>query len=129
MNEVNVLRAKNAYLQGELHRLYRIANMTRQERTLRLAAKNARQMIEWRFRGDSISQRACIEMGMSRRSWEWGRALLMAARIHNGIDITEGSFQACMEAVNVTERAIKSNGLQPVLIRLPRWAAAQQRKQ
>ncbi|MCB9150210.1 MAG: hypothetical protein H6641_15750 [Caldilineaceae bacterium] len=66
---------------------------------------------------------------MSRRAWEWGRALMMAARIHNGSDITETSFQACMEAINAAERAMKKHGLQPVMIRLPRWAAAQQRKQ
>ena len=126
MNDVRVMQTKIAQLQGEVKRLQRIAGNTRADRLLKLAAQNARQMVVWRFEGDAISRRACLEAGMSRRAWEWGRALLIAARIHDGEDLTETDLDACMEAIAVTEQNACQNGIDAVTLRLPMWARSGQ---
>lgn len=60
---------------------------------------NARVLLVSRFEGKAITRAGAAALGISRRAWEWARALLRAAGIHDGRDVTEASFGTALAAL------------------------------
>jgi hypothetical protein len=90
------LATENAQLRAENRRLRKLKVNAGRGRILARALDDATVMLTWRFAGYSISRAKCAELGLTDRPWEWARALLMAARIHDGADITETDFDVAL---------------------------------
>jgi hypothetical protein len=86
---------------------------------------HAQQLLIWRFSGLSISRSAVEELGMTRRRWQWARALLETARIHDGQDVTATDFDGAVMAVDVAIRQLQRNGLESLKMRLPQHVLLQ----
>lgn len=96
--EVRAARAEN-------RRLRRLAGDKRAAGILLRAEADAKTMLVWRFAGVPVSRSSCYELGMSLRRWEWARALLIVARVHDGRDVTAAEFAVAVAAL---ERAAKT---------------------
>ena len=84
------LATENAQLRAENRRLRKLKVNAGRGRILARALDDATVMLTWRFAGYSISRAKCAELGLT------DRALLMAARIHDGADIAETDFDVAL---------------------------------
>lgn len=117
-----------ATLQAENRRLRRLTTNGKQGRVIHRTAQDARQLVAWRFSGYSISRRNCLAYGMSERRWAWAIALLKVAKV---LDITASwaddflldDVQLCADALDRAVRKLESNGIGPLVFRLPRGRA------
>ena len=79
-------------------------------RILDRALDDATALLTWRFGGFAISRKYARRLGLSERRWEWARALLMAARIHDGDDITEPDFAVAVQRLAAAHDRIAAQG-------------------
>lgn len=120
MNEISeTLIAKMARLQAENTKLRRIAQHTGDAARLERIETDARQLLVWRFSGFGISQRAAQSYGMSRRSWQWARGLLMLAGLHDGADLTCSDFSDALSALDRAVARLETEGLERLKFSLP----------
>ena len=112
------LAIDNAQLRAENRRLRKLSVNRGHGRIVTRALDDAAAMLAWRFAGYSISRESCRELGLSERRWEWARALLWAARIHDGQDLTEDDFESAKRAIARKAAAIMESGdLAPLRMR------------
>ncbi len=104
------LATENSQLQADNRRLRKLKSNVGRGRILERALADATAMIAWRFAGYSISRDSCADLGISERRWEWARALLMTARVHDGADITEPDFDAVLRRVAAAHDRIVAQG-------------------
>ena len=104
------LATENSHLRAENRRLRKMKVNTGPGRILNRAFDDATAMLAWRFAGYSISRDACEKLGIGDRRWEWARALLIAARIHDGADITEPDFDAALRRLAAAHDRITAQG-------------------
>jgi hypothetical protein len=104
------LAQENAQLRADNRRLRKLKVNVGQGRILNRALDDATAMLAWRFAGFGISRDKCGEMGLGERRWEWARALLMAARIHDGTDITESEFDVAVRKLAAVHDRIEAQG-------------------
>ncbi|MEZ4707585.1 MAG: hypothetical protein R3A44_10280 [Caldilineaceae bacterium] len=123
MNREKLL-VDNATLRAENRYLRKLVGNSKHGRLLRRTHTDAQQLIAWRFAGLSISRRAANEMGMGQRRWQWARALLMLAGVHNGEDVIEPDFDAVLRALHDTSVSLEKTGLDRLRLRLPRFVNA-----
>lgn len=123
MNREKLL-VDNATLRAENRYLRKLVGNSKHGRLLRRTHTDAQQLIAWRFAGLSISRRAANEMGMGQRRWQWARALLMLAGVHNGEDVIEPDFDAVLRALHDTAVSLEKTGLERLRLRLPRFVNA-----
>lgn len=121
MNNEATLKAKIATLKGEVRKLRRIAKHSREDVLLNRVKADALQLLVWRFSGLAVTRRACEEMGMTQRRWQWARALLEMARIHDGNDVTASDFDGAVAAVESGVNYCANAGLESLRIRLPQF--------
>ena len=119
--QLDRLTLKVADLQAENQQLRRrLPKSTKDMRRLRKAYRDARAMLLHRFNGYSISRENCLNVGISRRSWSNARALLMAARIHDGNDIIVEDFNAAIKMLDSTAEGMENAGsAERLKLRLP----------
>lgn len=100
---------KSAKLQRENHYLRRI-NKVRPHLKLVVRAEAAAQLLAlWHIAGYLTSRYACMSFGMSERTYYAGKALLVAARVHNGQRWTVSNPEAIEARIRTTvERCRKS---------------------
>lgn len=110
--ELATLRAENRYLR-------KVVRDTPDGRILRRTYQDARQFLVWRFSGLSISRSACAEMGISRRRWQWARAALMLARVHDGHDVIIHDFDDALSQLTAAMEQLERNGLDALRHKLP----------
>lgn len=109
--EIERLRLQVADLQAENNTLRRrLPASTGDMRRLRKAYRDAKAMVLHRFAGYAISRDSCLALGISERAWTNARALLQAARIHNGFDIVESDFEAAMLRLDATVGSMEAAG-------------------
>ena len=104
------LAIENSQLSAENRRLRKLKANAGRGRILERALADATAMATWRFAGYSISRDACVGLGISERRWEWARALLMTARVHDGSDITEPDFDAVLRRLSAAHDRIVAQG-------------------
>ena len=104
------LATENSHLRAENRRLRKMKVNTGPGRILNRAFDDATAMLAWRFAGYSISRDACEKLGIGDRRWEWARALLIVARIHDGADITEPDFDAALRRLAAAHDRITAQG-------------------
>lgn len=104
------LAVNNAQLRADNRRLRQLVVNRGRGRILARALDDATAMLAWRFAGYAITRDACYELGLPERRWEWARALLMTARIHDGADITEPDFDAATRRLAATHDRIEAQG-------------------
>ena len=104
------LAVNNAQLRADNRRLRQMVVNRGRGRILSRALDDATAMLAWRFAGFAITRDACRELGLPERRWEWARALLMAARIHDGWDITEPQFDLAAKKLAATHDRIEASG-------------------
>lgn len=75
------LAMENQLVKTENRRLRKLAVNRGRGRVLSYALEDAKALLLWRFAGYAVTRRACRDLGMSERRWEWARALLLAARV------------------------------------------------
>ena len=121
MDNNATLRAKIATLSAENRKLRRVAKYSRQDALLERVRVDAQQLLVWRFSGLSISRRNAVEMGMSRRRWQWARALLQHARIHDDDDLTCTDFDGALAALDASANYLQRAGLESLKLRLPQF--------
>ncbi len=107
---VQRLAIENSQLRAENRRLRKMTVNRGRGRILNRALDDATAMVTWRFAGYSISRDSCGKLGIGDRRWEWARALLMAARIHDGADLTEPDFDAALRKLAATHDRIEAQG-------------------
>ena len=121
-NEANVLErllVDNAQLRSENRYLRKVTKDSAHGRLLRRTHTDAQQLIVWRFAGFPISRPAAHEQGMTRRRWQWSRALLMLARVHNGEDIITCNFDEAISQLAATVAKLERDGLELLRLKLP----------
>lgn len=112
------LGMENAQLRADNRRLRKLKRNAGSGRILSRALADATAMLAWRFAGYSISRVKCAELGITERRWEWARALLMAARIHDGHDITQPDFDAALRSLTTAHDRIEATGdIAPLILR------------
>ena len=104
------LATENSHLRAENRRLRKMKVNSGRGRILNRAFDDATAMLAWRFAGFSISRDSCRGLGISERRWEWARALLIVARIHDGSDITEPDFDAALTRLAAAHDRIAAQG-------------------
>jgi len=121
MNKIrdDVLRATIAQLRAENRKLRRIAKGSGQAVKLENIHRFAQHLLAMRFAGQAITQRAVIDAGFSRRWWQWGRALLMAARVHDGKDVVADDFDMALAALNEAAELVHLSGMNALLTHMP----------
>ncbi|MCB0083788.1 MAG: hypothetical protein KDE47_22770 [Caldilineaceae bacterium] len=120
MNEAT-LRAKIATLSAENRKLRRVAKYSRADALLERVRVDSQQLLVWRFSGLSIARRAAVDMGMSRRRWQWARALLQHARIHDDNDLICTDFDTALAALESSINHLQRAGLESLKVRLPQF--------
>lgn len=112
------LAVNNAQLRADNRRLRQMVVNRGRGRILNRALDDATAMLAWRFAGYAITRDACRELGLPERRWEWARALLMAARIHDGWDIIEPQFDQAARKLAATHDRIEASGdVQALIVR------------
>jgi len=112
------LAVNNAQLRADNRRLRQLVVNRGRGRILGRALDDATAMLAWRFAGYAVTRDACRELGLPERRWEWARALLMAARIHDGWDITEPHFdQATRKLAAAHDRIAESGDIGALIMR------------
>lgn len=107
---VQRMAVDNAQLRADNRRLRKLVVNRDRGRILDRALDDATALLTWRFAGYAISRKYARQLGLSERRWEWARALLMAARIHNGDDITEPDFQIAVQRLATAHDRIMATG-------------------
>lgn len=102
------LAQENAQLRAENRRLRKLKVNAGRGRILNRALHDATVMLTWRFAGYAISRAKCAELGVTDRRWEWARALMIAARIHDGADVTEGDFDTALRKLAAAHDRIEA---------------------
>ena len=100
-NAAAQLRSENRYLRS------RLADNGRGGRILRRAYDDGMTMVLWRYSGIYPSRSWCLENGLSERRWAWARALLMAARVHDGRDIVDGDIDTIRRSLHATYQRLR----------------------
>lgn len=101
---------ENAQLRKENRYLRKLKVNAGKGRILNRAMADATAMLAWRFAGYSISRTKARDLGITERRWEWARALMQAARIHDGHDVTEPDFDAAMHRLAAAHDRIEAQG-------------------
>ena len=101
---------ENAQLRKENRYLRKLKVNAGTGRILNRAMADATAMLAWRFAGYSISRMKAHDLGITERRWEWARALMLAARIHDGHDITEPDFDAALQRLTAAHDRIEAQG-------------------
>ena len=101
---------ENAQLRKENRALRKLKVNAGQGRILNRAMADATALLAWRFAGYSISRVKARELGITEHRWEWARALLMAARIHDGADVTEPDFDVALRKLAAKHDTIQAQG-------------------
>lgn len=101
---------ENAQLRADNRRLRKLKVNAGRGRILSRAFHDATVMLAWRFAGYAISRSKCVKLGVTDRRWEWARALMIAARIHDGADVTETDFDAALRKLATTHDRIEAQG-------------------
>ena len=104
------LAVNNAQLRADNRRLRQMVVNRGRGRILSRALDDATAMLAWRFAGYAITRDSCHELGLPERRWEWARALLMTARIHDGDDITEPAFDVAIRKLAGAHDRIDAQG-------------------
>ena len=104
------LMMENSHLRAENRRLRKLKRNAGRGRILERAFDDATAMLAWRFAGYSVGRKSCRGLGLSERRWEWARALLMVARIHDGNDVTEPDFDAALRKLAAAHDRIEATG-------------------
>jgi hypothetical protein len=104
------LMMENSHLRAENRRLRKLKRNAGRGRILERAMADATAMLAWRFAGYSISRAKARDLGITERRWEWARALLLVARIHDGGDITEPDFDAALRKLAAAHDRIEATG-------------------
>ena len=107
---VQRLATENAQLHAENRRLRKMTVNRGKGRILNRALDDASTMLVWRFAGYAISRDGCESLGIGDRRWEWARALLMTARIHDGADVIEDDFDLAIRKLAATHDRIEAQG-------------------
>lgn len=107
---VQRLALDNAQLRADNRRLRKLVVNRDRGRILDRALDDATALLTWRFGGFAISRKYARRLGLSERRWEWARALLMAARIHDGDDITEPDFAVAVQRLAAAHDRIAAQG-------------------
>ena len=112
------LATENSHLRAENRRLRKMTVNAGRGRILARAMDDATAMLAWRFAGYSISRDSCERLGIGDRRWEWARALLMVARVHDGADVTEPDFDAALRRLAAAhDRLEAQNSIEPLILR------------
>lgn len=104
------LAVNNSQLRADNRRLRQLVVNRGRGRILARALDDATAMLAWRFAGYAITRDSCHELGLPERRWEWARALLMTARIHDGDDITEPQFDVAIRQLAAAHDRIDAQG-------------------
>ena len=104
------LMMENSHLRAENRRLRKLKRNAGRGRILERAMADATAMLAWRFAGYSISRAKARDLGITERRWEWARALLLVARIHDGNDVTESDFDAALRKLAAAHDRIEAQG-------------------
>lgn len=104
------MATENSQLHADNRRLRKLKSNAGRGRILERALADATAMVAWRFAGYSISRDACVGLGISERRWEWARALLMTARVHDGVDIVEPEFDVVLRRLAAAHDRIAAQG-------------------
>ena len=104
------LMMENSHLRAENRRLRKLKRNAGRGRILERAMADATAMLAWRFAGYSISRAKARDLGITERRWEWARALLLVARIHDGNDVTEPDFDAALRKLAAAHDRIEAQG-------------------
>ena len=104
------LMMENSHLRAENRRLRKLKRNAGRGRILERAMADATAMLAWRFAGYSISRAKARDLGITERRWEWARALLLVARIHDGDDVTEPDFDAALRKLAAAHDRIEAQG-------------------
>ncbi len=104
------LAQENAQLRADNRRLRKLKVNAGRGRILAKALHDATVLLTWRFAGYAISRAKCAELGVSGRRWEWARALMIAARIHDGGDVTEPDFDTALRRLVAAHDRIEASG-------------------
>ena len=104
------LMMENSHLRAENRRLRKLKRNAGRGRILERAMADATAMLAWRFAGYSISRAKARDLGITERRWEWARALLLVARVHDGGDITEPDFDAALRKLAAAHDRIEAQG-------------------
>ncbi len=104
------LMLENAQLRKENRALRKLKVNAGQGRILNRAMADATAMLAWRFAGYSISRVKARELGITEHRWEWARALMRTARIHDGADVIEPDFDAALRQLTAAHDRIEAQG-------------------
>lgn len=104
------LMMENSHLRAENRRLRKLKRNAGRGRILERAMADATAMLAWRFAGYSISRAKARDLGITERRWEWARALLQVARVHDGDDVTEPDFDAALRKLAAAHDRIEAQG-------------------
>lgn len=116
------LNAELAHARRENRRLMRLAGDRKKASILRRAEVDAKTLLTWRINGLCVSRSSAYELGMSFRRWEWARALLLYAGVHNGGDIAyAGDLAALVDKLDAAVKQLEDLGsLEPLQARRAR---------
>ena len=104
------LMMENSHLRAENRRLRKLKRNAGRGRILERAMADATALLAWRFAGYSISRAKARDLGITERRWEWARALLQVARVHDGADITDPDFDAALRKLAAAHDRIEATG-------------------
>lgn len=104
------LATENAELRAANRRLRKLTANAGQGRILSRALSDATVMLAWRFAGYAISRAKVGSLGISQNRWEWARALMRAARIHDGQDVTLPDFDEALSRLVATHDRMVEHG-------------------
>jgi hypothetical protein len=124
--ELELATVKLATVQAENRRLRRLTANGRLGRLLHRASADAKQIVAWRWAGFSVSRRAALSYGMSRRRWAWAVALLERARVvqadapylDDAFDV-DTEIADAVGAIDRTVKVLEQQGLASLVMRLP----------
>lgn len=119
------LAVENAQLKAENRRLRKLKVNAGSGRILSRALNDATALLAWRFAGYSIGRKKSRSLGITERRWEWARALMMAARIHDGNDVTEPDFDLALRKLSAKHDTLEAAGdIAPLYMRRRQREAA-----
>jgi hypothetical protein len=132
--QLDAAAVKTATLAAENRRLRRLTANGKRGRLLARTLADARQICGWRWAGFSVSRRAALSYGMSRRRWAWAVALLEKARVvkpdakylDDAFELDE--LDDALQALDRAAKVIGEAGLLSLTMRLPRDGRARRKR-
>ncbi len=124
------LSMENALLRAQNRKLRRLTVNRGEGKVLSAAREDAKALLVWRFAGYAVTRRACRDLGMSERRWEWARAMLLAARVWDMFENDvhgdyEDDFDAAVAAVErAAERMAAQGNIDALKMRRRRYQAS-----